>query len=379
MSFKVESESLSEFALYLEGCGDDADEIEWLISHETDLGPLGEGIYAKVAGIHFDIQRAMIDRAVLLATTSSDCAWAMEDTASLYDKVDKSEAESLDASYEGASGGGTPSEATGGSKTGSFEYHSVSDELDIKKKPSDIEPKAGEIEERLRFVLDSGSPSAQLRYLILETFGIDPIDWLRSWFTGDWKAFAKCSLAWGVCADALEQMYEDFGAALTKIPQVWEGNAADEAVAYFTKYRDALKVEAEAFRFWEDMYRDHMELVYECWKLCNDILNFVFDGLLAFCTGGASLIAEAIQGLMNGNSLYDKISRALGKLGVIGTSLIDACQIFETFASQIGTAFEGYATSILPKLPDAKGDGDSSYDRPYPDKRVDAPPMYQEN
>lgn len=355
MSFDVDTKSLREFADFLEDYGKDADAAHDFVYDETEVGISNGGALELLVGAHADIRTMMQDRMSLMRKVGSGCSLAMGDVAYMYDHADEMGVENLaeaDAEYESVTVQDRETSPEDDPYVG-FSYQSAQDLLKITEDSKDIEPMGSEVEQWTRGIFDGTSVTAIFRGAVKEILGLDPFDEVRQVFMGDWAAWARCSIAWGACHRAVSTMASNFSPALAKLPQVWQGNAADGATSYFIKLADATTTEAEAFSALEEGYLVYMEYIWVAYTVCNDILNAMGD--LAI-----DLILLAGTGTI---AMFKALWDLWGALGQIITAVMDTCRLF----GAVGGLFD---LSEVPAcaLAELTGQGhDNVYDHPHPE------------
>ncbi|MGC7097289.1 hypothetical protein ACPZ19_21655 [Amycolatopsis lurida] len=348
MSFKVDPDALRDFSTFLEDFTTDADEVKEYFEEQCELSVHQTGLLDAIVGGHAGVVEGMSSRTGLMSSTGMACASEVSGAAFLYSDKDAEEAKALDELDPGAKSksDGGPS---GGSSKASFVYeHFIWGDC---KRPEDLEPKASEVEEWARTFLDTFSFTAQVRTVLNYACGFDPLEWLYEWWCGDWRAFAKCSITWGMCGEAVKQMAENFDPALNKLAEVWEGNAADAAADYFARFRDAVFTESEAFFGLEALYKLYMEALYEYHLITNNLINTAVDIVLdvLLMVGGGALVGVAAE-LM---AIFNVVS----KIANIVTALIDFLRLLETAYSQR----PDIPACAIPQLEDRRGGGPSDH------------------
>ncbi|UMP04760.1 WXG100 family type VII secretion target [Amycolatopsis sp. EV170708-02-1] len=310
MSFEVDTDSLRKFSGFLEDFGRDAWSLE-LSMNSLDMTDHGEGLLFGLSGYHADVVESMTRRVSLLSMIGDEAGTEIEFAADSYDKEDQEDAARLDKGYQGDSGDGTFMFKDPPSKT-SFDYKEASEGLDVAKEDVDgLEPKAGWLENGLRFVSDRGSYMYYARELLSgicssvglfeETNG-DPVSFLVQTLSGDWRAWAECALQWRGCSWVIHKMAGQFDSALAKLQEDWQGNAADAALEYFSKLKEAMDVEAETFKHLYESYKLCAELAYEVQTYVSDFVNTILDLAIDFIvicmTGGMAAPAALVRDLV---------------------------------------------------------------------------------
>ncbi|MGW5645232.1 hypothetical protein ACWEV3_32440 [Saccharopolyspora sp. NPDC003752] len=363
MSFEVDTEALKEFSDFLHDCSRDVHEMFLFCYDEADLGVHKEGFINILMSGHSDVLHAMSERTALLQEVLNLSGGEIGNAAYFYDETDESETAELDASYpEAKTQGSQP--PVGPTIAGGFAYQSVLDELKTKKDPAELEPKASEVEQWCRKTFDNYSAMAAVRALFKELFEVDPIDWVLECFIGEWKAWAKCALAWEACSVATKGIAENFTPALVKLPEIWEGNAAETAADYFSRLQQAILTESEAFHALGERYKLYMEMVYEVQMTCNDAINTIIDLALDALLLVPSLVVDVVTGGEYGLTLQ-KIFDIVGNTMTAVTAAFDACRYFETIFA--ASDLPGCPRCELEKLP---GDSPSSHSYEHPDSSV---------
>lgn len=331
MGFEVDTDALRGFQEFLEGYNGDAAAVnEYLYSDIPDMGVHEQGLMLFLTGVHQDIVDGMRARTDGMEDIAYESALAVGWAATFYDEMDREQAAKLDSTYDTVPKNEIDAPDGGSDKAG-FEYDSKQHWLRHNKlKASDLERQASGIEEWFRWAADQISWTANLREFVTWVFGWDPVTWAVELFAGEWKSFAECALTWDACGSTTAGIAGNFDPALTKLGEVWQGNAADNAMRYFCELRNATSTEAEAFAALYQLYRLYVEFAREQQQLVNDqfnaVLDLVIDGILLVSGGGTALAIWDIIGM---------VSMAL-------TALVDYGQLAET----------GIAALSLPAVPE---------------------------
>lgn len=352
--FSVDTDALRDFAGFLGGYADDAELVREFIDDDVEMTVHGEGVLNKLAGFHYDTTSAMRSRVGVMRQLGAHASSEIDEAATyVYDELETEEAAGYDKLYDGASDpGALPS--SGDASTASFDYHSVEAKLKVDRDPDELEPKAGDVEKYTRDGLDLLSFADEARKLITwvsTTFGIyegDPVEWVFTWLTGNWEAWAKCALVWQACGKAVDDMAANFEPTFIKLMEVWQGNAAEAALEYFAELRRSTAVEADAFGVIYQQYKLITELIHEMKQYINDFVNALIsaaiDAVLMVATGGVPGLIKAI----------------IDAIATLITVLISQVKVAETVIEMI--KLEPVPDSTLPDLP---GQGKPpTYDHP---------------
>ncbi|MGW4127274.1 hypothetical protein [Amycolatopsis japonica] len=361
MSFEVEPDALDKFAGLLDQYGYDTTSLSVFMSDGMRLGLQGEGLMSYLIGGHERLVEAMGERVSLMDEVSGDSADGIRAAAALYRDTDTAHAEYLDGTYSDAKEYDEPTYRHGAPKTPDFTSHPVEDELKLDKKPSELEPKVDKMMSDTRDLIDSFSLAGPLRDVLTWLCGdVDPIDWVRSWWLGDWTAWAKAALTWDACGDAIGVMGDNLQQGESALGTVWEGKAADQAAYFFKKFRDATYTEQQAHKALYEAYKLIMEMIFEINQAMNDALNTIIDI-------GLTLLAAPVKG---GNILRAVASRPdlvwqavqrFGDITMYTTASMDVVEILETIDKTVDFVLD----NPLPpcELPTMTG-VDSRYEHP---------------
>ncbi|GAB3431976.1 hypothetical protein [Actinophytocola sediminis] len=334
MSFKVDPDALVKFSKMIDGYAEDAEAVKKFFTAKTEVDTHGQGLLTALAGQHEDQVKEMSERTALMISIGWDSSATVLDVADYYRSTDEANAASLDDAYEKSSYDSTRDDVAPplnkddddfvDKAFAELKYTSAQSELEINKKPSDIEPKGSEIEDWARYLIDWVSAAAWLREIPPVD---DAVNWVIEWFTGDWKMWARCALAWQACSETVYSMSGEFDHIDITLEQVWEGNAADAAIKYFLALKDATSTEGDAFDSLYQQCLHQMEYCYEASQTLSDLVNLVvdlaFDALLALL-GGFTGNAYAI-----GLAIFNVIS----KIGTVLTVVMNVVQMAETIIS----------------------------------------------
>ncbi|RZQ61912.1 hypothetical protein [Amycolatopsis suaedae] len=294
------------------------------ITDDITLSAHGEGIFMMLSGYHSSNTDGMKKRMKHLTHIAEHAALEIDSAARMYEKSDKDKAAKIDETYPGATYQSFLPPADDASSA-SFEWYPTKGNLDVEKDPDELKPKAEGLEKWIRDRCDDISWMANIREFIawackkLGVFDGDPLDWIVQWFMGEWSAWATCALEWGLCRSATRGISDNFDMyALPKLPQVWEGKAAEAAYEYFDNLKDAIETESEAFDKLYEQYKLITELAHETQVAINDALNGLIDAAfeaVAMIAGGGWVMA---------------VWEVVGLIGTLVTSIMNYIQAAET-------------------------------------------------
>lgn len=121
--------------------------------------------------------------------------------------------------------------------------------------------------------------------------GVNPFEWVAQWFSGDWYKFAYCALVWEACAKAVDEMEANLhGGVPTALSCVWEGKAADSAIDYFYKLRQATAVESEFYNRLFEKYKELMEASYYAQQTIVGYFTQLYDTVYVLLDEGYDIL-----------------------------------------------------------------------------------------
>lgn len=351
MSFSVEPDALQEFAEFLGYVSMSASKVKSFVSENTEMSIHEGGLIDYVASGHSNVVIAMKDRVGKMKEIAGGSGIEMSRVAKFYREIDAENAAEIDATYPDAkpykdqhdpdprldhdhknNSRTSPPESV---KWQEFDSSEVVSELKIGDISSKVETLAAEIEETARTALTATSVTGTVRMVFDHVVGFDPIDWIRQWWTGDWKAWARCALVWDSCANGTELIGQNVLRATDSLGTAWEGQAAEAAEVYFDKFRDAIYNEADAFSALNKAYELLVEGIAEINALMNDVINTIFDIVFTILTLGRSKgILAAIKAAFTGG-WANKLIGAVSYAGTLLSIAIDIVRFFETMFAAV--------------------------------------------
>ncbi|OKJ95599.1 hypothetical protein [Amycolatopsis sp. CB00013] len=352
MSFKVQTDALRDFFDFLDEYAGDA---QFLVNGNLDIPNLDvheQGLLMYLSGAYDEGCDEMYARACELKEIARQSRDAIGLAARFYDSKDKSNAAALDAKYDPVPAGEIDAPPDNSAKA-SFKYHPLHDLKHTDEEVKDLKPKGWWIEDDYRSLTEKISAIGNLRSWMKTTFGWDPLTWMNELFNGEWEKFAQAALEWKICGAVAKGMAENLNPALLKLPDVWEGNAADNAIRYFTELQKATEVEAETYQLRYELVKLYVEYVYEQQQVLNDQINTAID-----------LAVDALLLLFTGASPPALVDTVNNLIMVVNCAL-DYAKIIETYVAAWN--MQDFPECTLRKLPAPDTDGDKIKAWEHPD------------
>jgi len=116
------------------------------------------------------------------------------------------------------------------------------------------------------------SPSAWINTAIAELTGVDVLDWMTDWLSGDWRAIWKFGDAMGHLAECLQQLGINIQCGVIDVDAAWDGNASDAAYQYFSNLAAAISGQQLALDDIRDRYH---KAAVGAWQLSNQLGNIL--------------------------------------------------------------------------------------------------------
>src|SRR5690242_19165194 len=138
------------------------------------------------------------------------------------------------------------------------------------------------------------SPSYWLGWAMEHVCGVNPWDWIADQVAGDWNAAAEAGRALNQLAE-FNTRYADTISQATGavITAEWDGNAADQAQAYFTTLAGKLKEQIDVLKGMAGQFHSLAagmeEMAQALQSLCQDLL----DWLIAIGISAAAAAASS--------------------------------------------------------------------------------------
>ncbi|ONI77757.1 hypothetical protein ALI144C_30405 [Actinosynnema sp. ALI-1.44] len=362
-SFKVDEAGLDKFADLVDRSAADAEAVRQYFERQAGMdwnamtpGVAQEGVlFGYLGRSHGMVKAEATARMNQLCRIVVNSAGNVRLAADWYRQTDSETEASLDATYPVGTAPYPPEDtAEVGVTDAAYAFQDLAEPEDelTHPDPAVLVPKASQIDWLVHTIGDGVSIAYYLRRFLKDTFGVDPVDEVVKLFSGDWEAYGGCAVVWRNCQSALLAMAENLHYSDAGLTQVWAGNAADNAIAFFQQLRVAMLAEAEFFDFLYRTYVEYVDIAFHAQQVLNDMLNTIIDqvlGLLAMAgfavsTGGVSLGATSSLA-----ATLLKIWEAIGYVVSICTFVVDVVRLGEIIGS-IADLPDKMPVSLLDKL-----------------------------
>jgi hypothetical protein len=141
-------------------------------------------------------------------------------------------------------------------------------------------------------VLNYASPSAWINDGIEKATGFDIFGTFTNAVAGEWEAVWKFGEAVGHLAKCLQELGINIQDGMLKLDETWDGNAADAAYQYFSKFAGSLSGQTVDLHQIQENYQ---KAALGAWQLSNqlgNVMQAIVDkfliGALAFAAGSAT-------------------------------------------------------------------------------------------
>ena len=199
------------------------------------------------------------------------------------------------------------------------------------------------------------SPSYWVGWVMEKVCGVNPWGWIAEQFAGDWNAAAEASDALNKLAE-FNTRYASVVREQTKtlIPDQWDGNAAEQASAYFTSVAATLQEQVDALKGVASQFHSLAagmeEMAQALQSLCQDLADLlIVIGISAAATAATSW--TGIGAIIGGSATAVEIAAAI-KLWYLILDAHDAAwaavQAFTGLTAGYLGALDGMAKHPLP-------------------------------
>lgn len=171
------------------------------------------------------------------------------------------------------------------------------------------------------------SPSAWINAGIEKVTGIDIFGYFTDAVTGEWDAIWKFGDAMGNLADCLQDLGIDIQHGVLDLDSSWDGNAADAAYQYFSKFAAATSGQQLDLR---DIQENYHKAAQGAWQLSNqlgNILQAIADKWLIAAIAWAAGTATAESGV-----------GAVVGYGVAGLQVVEMLKLFNDASTKVNIA-----------------------------------------
>jgi hypothetical protein len=138
------------------------------------------------------------------------------------------------------------------------------------------------------------SPSYWLGWAMEKVCGVNPWDWIAQQVAGDWNAAAEAGQALKQLAEFNTRYADTIAqAADALIPEAWDGNAAAQAHAYFTKLATALRDQIDALGNMASQFHSLAAGMEEMAQAVQSLVQDLLDWLIAIGISAAAAAASS--------------------------------------------------------------------------------------
>ncbi len=141
--------------------------------------------------------------------------------------------------------------------------------------------------------IDLISPAAWINEFIFCVTGHDVLASAKEAFAGDWQAYERCAVAFANLGMATEAIGSNIYHGNTVTDLMWQGNAADQAFAYFSSLSARLQHHREPMIALHDQYRAIADTVYQGAETTATLIKLIVDRALF---AGISVAAGVVSG-----------------------------------------------------------------------------------
>lgn len=339
-SFKVDEAGLESFAELVSRFAGDAEAVMGHIDGHATIDRSEKGmLFGALGETHvlalMEVTRRMGHLFHLAVNSANNVRFA----AGWYRDTDSETEAALDGTYTVTTAPYAPEDtAEVGVTDAAYAFKDLGEPQDELREPdlSVVAPQAPKIDWLVHTIGDGVSIAYYLRKFLKDTFGVDPVDEAVKTFAGDWEAYGRCAVVWDNCDKALRAMAENLHYSDAGLAQVWTGNAADNAIAYFQQFRLATLAEADFFGYLRQVYVEYVDITFNAQQIVNDLLNTIIDQALtavamagfAVSTGGVGLTATGPLAF-----LLWEIWEAIGLAVGLCTLVVDTIRLGEIISS----------------------------------------------
>jgi hypothetical protein len=142
---------------------------------------------------------------------------------------------------------------------------------------SDMEPKMSALDRFSGRLTDIASENWWLREMIIHVFGRDPVRDLCELFSGDWQVFARYAQVWAACGRAVADIDGNIHYSGDALGGVWEGNAADAAIAYLHRLADGVRAEIAFYDYLVATCKAYLDLAYLAYLEVDYVIGELID------------------------------------------------------------------------------------------------------
>lgn len=159
------------------------------------------------------------------------------------------------------------------------------------------------------------SPSYWVGWAAQQVCGVNPWGWVAEQFAGDWKAASAAS-------DALNKLAEFNGQYATTItnatkaliPAQWDGNAAEQAQAYFKELAQTLQDQVQTIKQMAGQFHSLAAGMEEMAQSLQSLIQDLLDWLIVIGVSAAAAAASSwtvVGGVIGGSATLASIAAAV--------------------------------------------------------------------
>jgi hypothetical protein len=196
------------------------------------------------------------------------------------------------------------------------------------------------------------SPSAWINAAIQELTGVDVLEWIAEWLSGEWDAIWKFGDAMGNLAECLQQLGFNIQRGVVDLDLTWDGNASDAAYQYFSSLATALSDQHLPL---QNIGEDYHKAALGAWELADqlgNIMQAIADRVIiaGIAAAAGTITAETGVGAAVGYGVSALVVADILTLINKASTIINtgAGAIVTLLGIGMDTAYKGGALSTIP-------------------------------
>lgn len=306
MNFYVQRESLASLAAFFDGYSNTSTNVS---DYMTDLDPVARTdvglLYLILENFFTEYMPDGRQRLAAARDGGFDLSTELDKAVSRYEDMERDAIAKVDSAYPDATPG-KPSPTQGKDKENaplSFIPPPVDPEQALKApNHQNVKPELNSIVEGVNTWTGYVSATHWLGKALEHIIGFDIFEEISQFLSGDWRVLGDTADGFRNVSKAVGEMEGNVRDSLKKLPECWQGNAADSAYLYINKFASATQIESDYFACAAEYFEHMCDLSFHAYQYVSTGISMLLDvaisagvgALVSAATGGAAALPSAI-------------------------------------------------------------------------------------
>ena len=334
LNFSVRPDDIGKFSDVLGRQQEHTEQGKKYSHTNLNLATEDKGLLSILIGAHQEVQETVFKSLDELSSACAQSKGELQEAASLYRNTDAANAERLDRSYPEAH---RPPAAPvqQGSQLG--ETNNPESEL---KPPGPPEGFQNPLQPIVT-ITNLLSPGYWVQQALEATIGTNPVQEVSELVAGNWEEYAKCASAFLALGKFVSGVASNISTNNDRLDDVWNGNAADGAYAYFSNLAKSIAAHQDGYNDLHGKYQEAAKGVWEFSLFIAGEIQGLFDKLFWIAVeaaAGAALAETGVGPVLMWSIAAFQCKQVVDEWGRISKEILNIQRLVRTVHGNILTA-----------------------------------------